>query len=254
MGHFKPRCCDGEAVPLGRNAKALIILKYLLAIIPIGLIALVGAGCQGGEADVKDQGGTPVEENGEPSSEVKQTLGLTAGIIADIQKMQDKIAIRKEAYASTGDTQGEQAMTEAAETVDDMNQTAQDMEEEAQNIATTPEQAALVQANNKKIQEGTERLVDNLKREPDLMEDLQELRTQTDTLDNVLMQIEAEQTALERAGPEQPEQTEQKKAAPQPPIVPPAPAVETLPKVTPAPAEETLPPPKGEPLPPPTGL
>jgi hypothetical protein len=42
FSHFNPLCCEGEAVPWGRNSKALMILKYLFALIPIALIALLG--------------------------------------------------------------------------------------------------------------------------------------------------------------------------------------------------------------------
>jgi hypothetical protein len=119
FGHFKPLCCGGEAVSWGRNAKALIVLKYLLALIPIGLIVLLGAGCQGGEA-AENQEETLVEETDESSSKVKQTLDLTADMIVDIQKMEHKIAARKEAYASTGDTRGAQKMSEATTTAEDI--------------------------------------------------------------------------------------------------------------------------------------
>ncbi len=283
LGHFRPRCCDGEAVSLGRNTKAPIILKYSLALIAVGLLALLGAGCQGGEADVKNQGGTPVEETGEPSSEVKQTLELPAAIIANTQKMQDKIGRRKEAYASTGDTQGEQQMGEAAETVGNLEEVAWETQELAQEAIEfeggttqfTAEHAfdiALLQAKNKQIEEIAEHLEDMLNEaknccglEPDFLSgDLQQLRTQTDTLENLGKQITVDQTVPERAGPQQLEQPKQEKAAPQQPKAPPAPGEETPskgepllpPKEAAPPASKEEPPPasKEEPLPPPPGL
>jgi len=171
-------------------------LKYLLALIPIGLTALLGVGCQDGEA-ANNQSETLVEETGEPSSQIKQTLAVSASMIVNIQTMEAKIAIRKEAYASTGDTQGAQNTAEVAKALEDM-------EQKVSGTQGTPDIAG--------IQADTEYIFDVLNEtevccglEPDfLSEELQELHTQTDTLQNLQEQSEAEQTVPERAGLEQP--------------------------------------------------
>ena len=226
FGHLKPLCCYDEAVPRGRNAKALVILKYLLALIPIGLIALLGAGCQEGEA-ANNQGETLVEETGEPSSEIKQTLAMSENILANIQKMQAKIAAREEAYASTGDMQGRQNMAEVGTSLEVV-------EQEVNSTQGTPDMA-LIRAEIEHIEDVTNETEVCCGLEPDfLSEDLQELRTQTDTLQNLQEQSGAEQTVPERAGPEQPKS-------------PPAPKGEA----SPAPKEVPPPPPPGPPPPPP---
>lgn len=265
FGHFKPLYCDGEAVPWGRNSRALIILKYWLALIPIGLITLLGVGCQEGEAanteggtTAEDQGATLVEETGEPSNEVKQTLHVCADMIANIQTMEAKIAIRKEAYASSGDIQGEQKLSEAANIAEDIEIQTINQAEQVQQVASTPQgtlDTALIQAKNEEIEGKAEHLENVLNEaedccglEPDFLSaDLQELSTQADTLENLAAQIEAEQTVPERDGREQPEQAEQEKSVPQQPKPPPAPKAEA----PPAPKEVPPPPPPPGPPPPP---
>jgi len=293
FSHFNPLCCEGKLSPGGRNSKALKILKDLLALISIALIALLGAGCQDGEA-AYNQGGT----TGEPSSAVKQTLAISKNMIATTEKMEAKIAARKEAYASTGNPQGEQLMEEAGKTTEDIDDLNKDINKntqaiiEAEQVASTTQATpamAFIQANqaiieaeqvasttqatpdmafiqaknednlakNEEIQEKTEHLEDILNEardccglEPDfLSQDLQELRTQTATLENLGAQIEAEQTVPERAGPEQTKQAGQQKAAPQQPKSPPAPTGEAPPapkEVPPPPPPETPPAPTGE--------
>ena len=148
------------------------------------------------------------------SSQIKQTLAVSANMLANIQKMQAKIAIRKEAYASTGDTQGEQNMTKLDKSLEVIEQ---------ETTQATPDIAVLA-AETEHLDYLLNETKDCCGLEPDfLSEDLQELRTQTATLENLEEQIEAEQTVPERAGPEQPEQAGQEKAAPQQPKSPPPP-------------------------------
>ena len=295
FGQFKPLCCAGEAVPWGRNSIPLIILKYLLALIPVALIASLGAGCQDGEA-AYNQGGTTVER----SSKVKQTLGVSTNMVANVEKMEGKIATRKEAYASTGNAQGEQLMSEAGKTTEDIGDLSEDINKntqainEAEQVASTTQATpdmAFIQANqaideaeqavstiqatpnnafiqaknednlvkNEEIQEKTEHLEDVLNEakdccglEPDfLSQDLQELRTQTGTLENLGEQIQAEQTVPERAGPEQTKQAGQQKTAPQQPKSPPAPKGEAPPAPKEVPPLLPPEPPPSQPPPPP---
>ena len=164
-------------------------------------------------------------------------------------------------------------MEEAGKTTEDIDDLNKDINKntqaiiEAEQVASTTQATpdmAFIQAKNEdnlakneEIQEKTEHLEDILNEardccglEPDfLSQDLQELRTQTATLENLGAQIEAEQTVPERAGPEQTKQAGQQKAAPQQPKSPPAPTGEAPPapkEVPPPPPPETPPAPTGE--------
>lgn len=178
-------------------------LRYLRALALAGLIAVLVAGCQSGT--------TGAEVEGEPS-ETKRTLGLLEDLIANCNDMLDKLAGRREDYASTGNVRGERLMGEAASNVKTMKQTAIAIKKDVGpaetasislvDLATIPPD---VQAKIQEINESRDRLEETLAEaksccglSPDFLdENLGKLQTQTNDLEEQVEQIEPERSAQE---------------------------------------------------------
>jgi cell division septation protein DedD len=215
--------------------------------------------------------GTVVGENGQKPDEITETLGLLTQLVENCNVMLRKLSGRQEVYESANNAQGARLMAQAAENVKDIKSSASSLKSDVQaadNARDTKDEASLgqmalvshrddrlrstgqtdqavtsdsqlVQEKLDAIEESTRELEANLAEAerccdlpPGFLDsNLQELHTQTTSVETLTEQLEFEQTTAEPTAPPTPSPTAQPTASP---TAPP-----TAPSTAPATAEPT---------------